>query len=125
LSKRRNPTAISWFEAEGYLPEALVNMLGLFFVHVPDGGEELLSREELARRFDFGHVSKAGPVFDVKKLDWLNARWLRERLTEGEFDARVRAWAAKDGRDRAGLALAKSRIEKLSELPRLTGFLFE
>src|SRR5690606_28376619 len=105
LSKRRNPTSLSWFEAEGYLPEALVNMLGLIFVTVPDGGEELLGRDELIERFDFGHVSKAGPVFDIKKLDWLNARWIRERLSDAEFDARVREWAIRGGRDRTTLAL--------------------
>src|SRR5690606_34362450 len=72
-----------------------------------------------------GHVSKAGPVFDLKKLDWLNARWLRERLDDDAFTARVLAWAAKSDRHRAGLSLARSRIEKLSDLPRLTSFLFE
>jgi len=124
LSKRRNPTSISWFEAQGYVPEALVNMLGLFFVPVPDGAEELMTRDELRDRFDFAHVSKAGPVFDLKKLGWLNGRWIRERLSEDDYLARIEAWENRDGRKRAGLALAKSRIEKFSDLPALTAFLF-
>jgi len=122
LSKRKNPTSISYYSALGYLPEALMNFLGLFFIQIAEG-EELLTMDELTERFDPGNLSKAGAIFDIQKLDWLNGRWLREKLTPDEFIARTFAWASENGRLTEGLKLAQSRIAKLGELPQLTGFM--
>lgn len=123
LSKRRNPTSLSYFSNQGYLPEALNNFLGLAFVAIADG-EELMSLDELAARFDPASVAKAGAVFDLTKLDWLNGRWIREKLTDAEFKARVLDWALLNGKLDGGLALARPRIARLGELPDLTAFLF-
>ncbi|NKN39336.1 glutamate--tRNA ligase [Agrobacterium sp. a22-2] len=122
LSKRKNPTSISYYSALGYLPEALMNFLGLFFIQIAEG-EELLDMNELAEKFDPDNLSKAGAIFDIQKLDWLNGRWLREKLTPDEFLARVFDWSAENDRLTEGLKLAQSRISKLGELPQLTGFL--
>ena len=122
LSKRKNPTSISYYSALGYLPEALMNFLGLFFIQIAEG-EELLTMEELAEKFDPEALSKAGAIFDIQKLDWLNGRWLREKLTEDDFLARILEWASENSRLTEGLKLAQSRISKLSELPQLAGFL--
>ncbi|PWV97143.1 glutamyl-tRNA synthetase [Hoeflea marina] len=122
LSKRKNPTSISYYSALGYMPEALMNFLGLFFVQIGEG-EELMSMDELTGKFDPDNLSKAGAIFDVQKLDWLNGRWLREKLTPEEFIARVLDWASENGRLTEGLKLAQSRISKLGELPQLAGFM--
>lgn len=122
LSKRKNPTSISYYSALGYLPEALMNFLGLFFIQIAEG-EELLTMEELAEKFDPEALSKAGAIFDVQKLDWVNGRWLREKLSEEEFLARILEWASENNRLTEGLKLAQSRISKLGELPQLAGFL--
>ncbi|WP_337267297.1 glutamate--tRNA ligase [Oryzifoliimicrobium ureilyticus] len=122
LSKRKNPTSISYYSALGYLPEALMNFLGLFFVQIAEG-EELLSMDELAEKFDPENLSKAGAIFDIQKLDWLNGRWIREKLSQEEFMARVLNWASENERLTEGLKLAQSRISKLGELPSLGGFL--
>lgn len=124
LSKRKNPTSISYYSALGYLPEALMNFLGLFFVQIAEG-EELLTMEQLAEKFDPENLSKAGAIFDIQKLDWLNGRWLREQLTEEEFTRRVLEWAMENDRVRQGLKLSQSRISKLGELPDLAGFLLK
>ena len=124
LSKRKNPTSISYYSALGYLPEALMNFLGLFFIQIAEG-EELLTMEQLAEKFDPENLSKAGAIFDIQKLDWLNGRWLREKLTEEEFTARVLNWAMENDRIRQGLKLSQSRISKLGELPDLAGFLLK
>ncbi|MFK0277672.1 glutamate--tRNA ligase [Ensifer sp. NPDC090286] len=124
LSKRKNPTSISYYSALGYLPEALMNFLGLFFIQIAEG-EELLTIEELAAKFDSENLSKAGAIFDIQKLDWLNARWIREKLSEEEFAARVLAWAMENDRLKQGLKLSQSRISKLGELPDLAGFLLK
>ena len=122
LSKRKNPTSISYYSALGYLPEALMNFLGLFFVQIADG-EELLTMDELAEKFDPENLSKAGAIFDVQKLDWLNGRWIREKLTPEDFLSRIFDWASENDRLTEGLKLAQSRISKLGELPPLAGFL--
>ncbi len=124
LSKRKNPTSISYYTALGYIPEALMNFLGLFFIQIAEG-EELLSMDELAAKFDPENLSKAGAIFDIQKLDWLNGRWIREKLSEEEFQHRVLTWAMENDRLKEGLKLSQSRITKLGELPDLTGFLFK
>ncbi|GAC1044305.1 glutamate--tRNA ligase [Rhizobium sp. No.120] len=124
LSKRKNPTSISYYTALGYIPEALMNFLGLFFIQIAEG-EELLTMDELAEKFDPENLSKAGAIFDIQKLDWLNGRWIREKLSEEEFQHRVLTWAMENDRLKEGLKLSQSRITKLGELPDLTGFLFK
>jgi glutamyl-tRNA synthetase len=124
LSKRKNPTSISYYAALGFLPEALMNFLGLFFIQIAEG-EELLTMDQLVEKFDPENLSKAGAIFDLQKLDWLNGRWLRESVSEEEFISRVLAWAQENGRFREGMKLAQSRITKLSDLPELTGFLLK
>ncbi|WP_047457167.1 glutamate--tRNA ligase [Rhizobium rhizogenes] len=124
LSKRKNPTSISYYTALGYIPEALMNFLGLFFVQIAEG-DELLTMDELTEKFDPENLSKAGAIFDIQKLDWLNGRWIREKLSEEEFQQRVLTWAMENSRLQEGLKLSQSRISKLGELPDLTGFLFK
>ncbi|TPW30698.1 glutamate--tRNA ligase [Pararhizobium mangrovi] len=124
LSKRKNPTSISYYSALGFLPEALMNFLGLLFIQI-DEGEELLDMDGLAEAFDPHTLSKSGAVFDLQKLEWLNGRWLREKLSEEEYLHRVLAWAGERDRLKQGLALAQSRIGKLSDLPDLVSFLLK
>ncbi|KQS76585.1 glutamate--tRNA ligase [Rhizobium sp. Leaf384] len=124
LSKRKNPTSISYYSALGYLPEALMNFLGLFFIQIAEG-EEMLTMAQLTEHFDPENLSKAGAIFDVQKLDWLNGRWLREGISEEEFIGRVLSWALENDRIKEGLRLSQSRISKLGDLPDLAGFLLK
>jgi glutamyl-tRNA synthetase len=123
LSKRKNPTGILFYQRMGYLPEALVNFLGLLAVP-PLEGEELMDLPTMIGRFKLEHVSVGGPVFDVAKLDWLNGRYLREKLDLRGFEDRVRAWAFNEDYLRRIAPLAQSRIERLSDLGPLCAFFF-
>jgi len=122
LSKRKNPTSISYYSALGYLAEAMMNFLGLFFVQIGEG-EELMTMDELVDKFDPDNLSKAGAIFDIQKLDWLNGRWIREKLSPEDFVARTLEWASENNRLTEGLKLSQSRISKLGELLDLAGFL--
>lgn len=124
LSKRKNPTGILFFEAMGYLPETLVNFLALLANAVHEGEDELMDLETIVRRFNVEHVPTGGPVFDLAKLDWLNGRYLRERLDPASFVARVAAWSASPERLTRMAQLAAPRIERLSDLGPLLAFLF-
>ncbi len=123
LSKRKNPTSISYYSAQGYLPEALMNFLGLLFIQIGEG-EEMMDMDALAAKFDPHNLSKAGAVFDIQKLEWLNGRWMREALSEAEFLKRVLGWASEGGKLKEALTLSQSRITKLGDLPDLVAFLF-
>ena len=123
LSKRKNPTGVLFYRRMGYLPEALANFLGLFSVP-PADGEEMMDLPDMVRRFGLSHISLGGPVFDVKKLDWLNARYIREKLDVPQLVERVRAWTFDEARVAAIAALAQPRIERLSDLAPLCAFLF-
>ena len=122
LSKRKNPTSILFFERMGYLPEALLNFLGLMIAGALEG-EEMMNIEALLERFSLERISLGGPVFDVAKLDWLNGRYLRE-LDPSAFAARTAGWGFARERLERIAALAQERVERLSDLGLLTAFLF-
>jgi glutamyl-tRNA synthetase len=122
LSKRKNPTGIRFYERMGYLPEALLNFLGLLMVSSA-AGEEIMTLDQLTARFELGDISLGGPVFDVAKLDWVNGQYLRA-LSVPEFVARTQTWAGGAERFTRLAALAQSRIERLSDLGPLLAFAF-
>jgi glutamyl-tRNA synthetase len=124
LSKRKNPTGILFYEAMGYLPEALMNFLGLLANSVGEDQDEMMSLAQMVDRFSLEHLPLGGPVFVVKKLDWLNGRYLREKLSASEFAQRVRDWALSPQRAQRIAALSQTRIERLSDLGLLLSFLF-
>jgi glutamyl-tRNA synthetase len=124
LSKRKNPTGILFFRAMGYLPEALVNFLALLANAAREGEDEMLDLPAIVRRFDPEHVPIGGPVFDLAKLDWLNGRYIRERLDPASFVQRVQEWAVSPERLTRIAQLSAPRIERLSDLGPLLAFLF-
>ncbi|MBV8116671.1 MAG: glutamate--tRNA ligase [Candidatus Eremiobacteraeota bacterium] len=124
LSKRKNPTGILFYKAMGYLPEALLNFLGLL-ANSAHEGDELMDLPALVQRFELEHVPVGGPVFDVAKLDWLNGRYLREKLDASAFAQAAEEWAALSSDRIARIAaLAQPRVERLSDLGLMLAFLF-
>ena len=80
LSKRKNPTSIWYYRQAGFLPEALVNYLGMMGWSMPDGSEKF-SVEDVVEHFRLEDISLGGPVFDRDKLRWLNGKYIREDYT--------------------------------------------
>lgn len=76
LSKREGDAFVGDFRNRGYLPDALFNFLALLG-WTPEGERELLSREELIRSFSLDRVARNPSVFDVDKLNWMNAQYIR------------------------------------------------
>lgn len=81
LSKRKGDVAVEDYLAKGYLPEALENFMALIGYN-PTGDREIYSREEMVRLFDLSKVNKAGGVFDIAKLNWMNEQYLRKISVE-------------------------------------------
>lgn len=123
LSKRRNPTSVTWFRDAGFLPQALLNFLGLM-VSSRSKGEEKFGFDQLVDRFALEDISLGGPVFDLDKLRWLNARYLREDYDAAGLAALVRDWSMGEERLAGIAALAQPRLETLGDWGRLTNFLF-
>jgi glutamyl-tRNA synthetase len=83
LSKRHGATSVIEYERLGYLPEAMVNFLGLLGWS-PGGDRELMSRDEMIAAFTLDGISGGDAVFNPEKLDWFNAQYLA-RLTPDEL----------------------------------------
>jgi len=124
LSKRKNPTSIVYYERMGFLPEALLNYLGMMAWSMPDEREKF-SLDEMVANFDLKRVSLGGPVFDQAKLSWLNGRWIRESLTPAQFGERVARWALNDDYLSRITPLVQGRVERLSDLGGMTPFFFQ
>lgn len=77
LSKRQGDVAVEDFYKKGYLPEALINYVALIGWS-PEDNQEIFSMEELESKFSLDRVSKAGGVFDINKLNWMNAYYIKE-----------------------------------------------
>jgi glutamyl-tRNA synthetase len=123
LSKRKNPTSINYYRRAGFLPEAVVNYLGLMGYTLPDG-REVFTLEEFVETFDIRRVSLGGPVFDLVKLSWLNGRYLREKMDGAQLLARLKEWLLNDETLMRIMPLAQPRIEKLSDFVPMTTFFF-
>jgi nondiscriminating glutamyl-tRNA synthetase len=78
LSKREGDVAVEKFRQKGYLPEALINFLALLGWN-PKSEQEHFSLEELINKFDENGLHKAGAIFDYKKLDWMNAHYIKQK----------------------------------------------
>lgn len=121
LSKRKNPTSIGYYQHMGYLPEAVINYLGMMGWSMPDG-RELFSVRDMIDNFDINRVSLGGPVFDTQKLDWLNGRYLREHVSDLEFLQRYAEWAFQRDKLHAIVPLIKPRVERFTDVVPLAGF---
>ena len=88
LSKRQGDVAVEDYRKKGYLPEALVNFVA-FLGWNPGDERELFSKENLVQEFSLERVGKSGAVFNIEKLNWLNAQHLRQK-TGSEILAMLR-----------------------------------
>lgn len=78
LSKRQGDVAVEEYRSKGFLKEALINFVALLGWN-PGTEQEIFLLHELAGCFSLGRVGKAGAVFNVEKLNWLNFQHLRKK----------------------------------------------
>jgi glutamyl-tRNA synthetase len=121
ISKRKNPAArLTWFQEQGYLPEALVNFLALLAYPPKQDAEgndvEVFTFEEFSEDFDWRKVNPVGPIFDLKKLEWLNGVYIRE-LETGQLASRLLPYLQRDGVLSDSPSLGElARLGKVTEL---------
>ncbi|MDQ5890402.1 MAG: glutamyl-tRNA synthetase [Candidatus Dependentiae bacterium] len=88
LSKRQGDVAVEDYRQKGYLPEALVNFIA-FLGWNPGDTREFFTLEELIKEFSLACVGKAGAIFNLEKLDWLNGQYI-QRMPTRELVSRIK-----------------------------------
>ena len=122
ISKRKNPVSLDYFKAAGFLPEALLNFLGMMGWSMPDDVEHF-SVEEMIEAFTWDRMSLSGPVFNLEKLEWLNGMYIRA-MAPAELAARVLSEVAPAERLRTIAPLLQERIQRIDQfLPMAAYFL--
>jgi len=121
MSKRYSATAISEYRREGYLPEALVNFIALLGWHSKED-KEIMAAEELVKEFDLSRVQKAGAVFNIEKLGWLNAQYIK-KLDAEELAKHLELAPTED--NLKIIELTRERMRKLTDFKTLAWFFFE
>jgi glutamyl-tRNA synthetase len=115
LSKRQGDVAVRDYRAKGYLPEALVNYIGVLG-WTPPSGREIMSLDDMVAEFELDGLHKSGAVFDIEKLNWFNRQYLlalsEKRFTE-EALAILREELAK--RDLSGGEVSSSLMSVVRE----------
>lgn len=126
LSKRHGAKSVLEYRDEGYLKEALLNYMALLGWN-PGGDKEKFSIDEMTQLFQLKDVNTSNPIFDVKKLEWLNGLWiremsdeeLRERLIEYYKDDKEVINQLKGDNSLILISNSKSRMKKLSDFSDL------
>jgi len=81
LSKRHGAIAISDYKKAGYLPEAMVNFMA-FLGWNPGGEREIYAMPSLIKEFSVERIQKGGAMFNVRRLDFLNGFYIRQKSPE-------------------------------------------
>jgi len=119
LSKRKNPVWVSDYKAKGFVPDAIKNYLATMAWAFP-GGKDIFSVDEMIEKFNIEDIQTSAPIFDVEKLKWVNAKYLKESDIHDFY-------AGKYPEDKVKLIwpLVKDRMHVLTEFESLAGFFFE
>ena len=120
LSKRHGAVSVMQYDADGYLPEAVLNYLArLGWSH---GDDEIFSMEQFCAWFDLDHITPSAAQFNTEKLNWLNAHYLKQAdnarlvaLVRPRLEARGVTVSEAPALE-AIIALYKERVSNLNEL---------
>jgi len=95
LSKRHGDVSVESYKQKGYLPEAIVNFVVLLGWN-PGDTREIFTLEELVQEFSLERIHKAGAIFNIEKLNWLNHQHIL-RKTNDELLKIVKPWFIQKG----------------------------
>ncbi len=128
MSKSQGDPSFEDLLAQGYLVEAVINYLVLLGWS-PKGEREFFTLKELEEAFDLEGLSKSPSVFDMQKLNWFNAEYIR-KLSPEKYLELATPWLEKvldpSKFDFKRLAeLLQGRTEVFNQLPGMIRFLAE
>ncbi len=126
LSKRHGATSVSEYREMGYLPEAMINYLGILGYSMSDG-REFFNLQDLIKDFDIKRVQKGMPIFNIDKLNWYDGNYIR-RTQNPKLQAQIwKFYNKKYSEDliEKTIPLIQERIKKLSDYLPLCEFFFK
>lgn len=128
MSKRAGDVAVSDYRKNGYLPQAIVNFMALLGWN-PGTEREIFSLSELVKEFSLNNVQKAGAIFNVQRLDFINAFYIRQKTPAQLVQLCIpylpeKAKNAPKKSLEKIIATAQSRMKKLSDVSELTDYFF-
>ena len=113
LSKRHGATSVTELRRVGYPPAALVNYLSLLGWS-PGDDTELMTADELVRRFSLERVSASPSIFDANKLEWVSSHHMKnlsaDELVEGVRPFLEEAGAEPGDRDFMARAVSSLKV---------------
>ncbi len=131
MSKRAGAVAVTDYRRQGYLSEAIVNYL-MLLGWSPGDNQEIVGREAAVKKFSIKKVNKAGAVFSLEKLQWINAQYIKNKPARELTDLLVPFLKGKqfigETYDRPALEkivdLYKGRLSTLLDFLDWTDYLF-
>lgn len=132
MSKRKGDVSVDDYIKKGYLPEAMVNFLA-FLGWNPGGEKEVYSMKELLKDFSLEKVHKAGAIFNIEKLDWLNGHYIKQlsldKLKEYAVPFLIKDNLVEKNNYDSGyvkkiLALEQPRLKKFGEIGDRVAYFF-
>ncbi len=132
MSKRDQGSLVEEYERRHFLPEALRNYLCLLGWS-PKDDREILPIEEIIELFDLSGINKANARFDEKKLDHINAEYIR-KLSIDDLASLARPLlieagllTEKDGDDylKEVLTISQEKMRSIENLPEFLGYFFK
>lgn len=140
LSKRHGATSVQEFRKQGILPAAMLNYLALLGWSPGGNAKEVMSAQEIIRKFSLKKVGSSPASFDYDKLNHINSEHIKALDADGKLALALpvlteRGWAldpdwmihgAADTESylRRVLATLGNRFRSLVTLPDQIGFFF-
>jgi len=132
MSKRDGKTSINEYIDAGYLPEALINFIA-FLGWNPGTEKEIYTMDGLIEDFSLEKIQKAGAIFNIDKLDWINGLYIR-KIPIKELTKKCLPYLKKDGLISEEvsspwiekiISLHQERLKKISEISELVEVFFK
>lgn len=125
MSKRHGDPSYEDLLAQGYLNDAVLNYVALLGWS-PGGEREIYALPELVEAFDISGISKSPAIFDIEKLTYFNAEYIKEMEPEAFIkvaEPYIRESVKNSVIDIALFApILQPRTEKLTDIPEKIDF---
>lgn len=126
LSKRHGDASYEDLAKKGYLKDAILNYIALLGWS-PGNNMEKFTLKEMVEMFSVEGINKSPAIFDIEKLTWLNAQYIREMSPE-EFTEYAKPYyyqVLPEGKyDLSILArILQPRVEVFTTIPEQVAFL--
>lgn len=127
LSKRSGHSSYEDLIEQGFLTEAVINFVGLLGWS-PEDNQEIMTLEEMVKKFDYHHINKSPAVFDMGKLRWMNSEYFKAMDPERFYEMAlpyIKETVTRDLDLKKIAAMVQTRIEVFPDIHDLIDFLEE